>query len=743
MEFKPYRMGKYLLLEKLATGGMAEVYRAKLTGASGFEKDLAIKKILPTHVEDETFQRMFETEARIGSRLNHPNIVPIFDFIKTGDTFLLVMEFVNGKNLRQVINKLKKLQFVIPLECTLFTVNEICKGLDYAHSKKDDFSGQLQNIIHRDMSPQNIMISYEGQVRIVDFGIANWKDKLEETKSGVIKGKFGYMSPEQASGEPISHLTDVFSTGIIFWELLTGRRLFTAESDFATLRLIQECSIPKPSLFNRRISRDLENIVLKALSKNTKQRYQSAGAMQRALQEYLNRNYPEFRQNSLSDLMQKTFEEEIRSEKRRIEQLNRQSLPFSQGNIESVDDDIFLDENEGSIEGSVTASDQDRISRITAVDSDRPSDPIPEVADREEKTKRTLENKAQPDPHPFSLSKKSLEPKTDPKANKASPLSSEPGEKQDHSDTLPKTQVAAISEISHRSSSKLEAALQEIRSERKTLPHELNSSEDTGPSKIHQSIPIDIEQSQSEGFSRDSWSTQKPLPIDSHSSETPEQESSKFPAQMGFLAASLLIAVTGYLYHLLLSGKTVIPVQVQLEDPRLIGSTNKPNKPKSSPSVESPSSILSNCEIKFETDPPGAIVIIDGVEKLSTPGTVLVPCDTSFNYSLQLQDYETVAENIFVKPKAKPIFKSLKKIETGSLVILANRRAKVYTETDFLGEIEPGRPFNIERLVANRKYRIKFVNEIFGIDETKIFEVKPGVSSTYEVRLDEKSEKAK
>ena len=187
MDFKPYKMGKYLLLERLATGGMAEVYRAKSTGASGFEKHLAIKRILPDHLEDDTFRRMFETEARIGSSLQHSNIVQILDFVKFGETFLLVMEFVNGKNLRQVVNKLKKLQYSLPIECTLFIINETCKGLDYAHSKKDDFTGQPQNIIHRDMSPQNIMLSYDGSVKIVDFGIANWKDKLEQTKSGVIR----------------------------------------------------------------------------------------------------------------------------------------------------------------------------------------------------------------------------------------------------------------------------------------------------------------------------------------------------------------------------------------------------------------------------------------------------------------------------------------------------------------------------------------------------------------------------
>src|SRR4051812_33982048 len=170
------------------------------------------------------------------------------------------------------------------------------------------------------MSPQNIMLSYEGAVKIVDFGIAKAKDRVDETRSGVIKGKFGYMSPEQANGESVDHRTDIFSTGIILFELLTGKRLFAAESDMATLRQIQDCVIPQPSRLNPKIPAELEKILLKALAKDIKLRYQNAGHFHRALLEFLNKHYPAYTAREAAELLSRTFAEEIVAEKRRFEQ---------------------------------------------------------------------------------------------------------------------------------------------------------------------------------------------------------------------------------------------------------------------------------------------------------------------------------------------------------------------------------------------------------------------------------------
>jgi eukaryotic-like serine/threonine-protein kinase len=357
LEFKPFKMGKYLLMERLATGGMAEVYRAKAEGAGGFEKQMAIKRILPTYSQNDEFRKMFEYEARLSSMLTHANIVQVYDFNKIGETYLLAMEFVDGKNLRQFVNKCKKANVNFPIEFTVFVMNEVCKGLDYAHGKKDDMTGRPLNIIHRDMSPQNIMLSYEGAVKIVDFGIAKAKDRADETRSGVIKGKFGYMSPEQANGMSVDHRTDLFSTGIILWELLTGRRLFAAESDLATLRMIQECVITPPSKINPRVPPELEKIVMKILSKDLKLRYNSAGDVHRQLLEYLSKSAPAFTQREVSQILHLAFSDEISKEKKRFEQIYRQSIPFSQGAPKEEKRQDDLEGVEQALDGFQTKSD--------------------------------------------------------------------------------------------------------------------------------------------------------------------------------------------------------------------------------------------------------------------------------------------------------------------------------------------------------------------------------------------------
>lgn len=756
MDFKPYKMGKYLLLERLAAGGMAEVYRAKATGASGFEKQLAIKKILPNHMEDQTFQRMFETEARIGSSLQQANIVQILDFVKVGETFLLVMEFVNGKNLRQVVNKLKKLQFGLPLECCLYIINETCKGLDYAHSKKDEYTGQPQNIIHRDMSPQNIMISFEGSVKIVDFGIANWKDKLEQTKSGVIKGKFGYMSPEQAVGQGVTHCTDIFSTGIILWELLTGKRLFAAESDFATLKLIQDCVIPKPSSINPKVNPDLEKIILKALSKQVSHRYQTAGAMQRHLQEYLNKYYPSFGGKELGNVMQRLFKEEIENDQKRNELLARQSVPFSQGDVESVELSSSSADIEEPLEGSMTNSEQDMVSHVTFIDEDKEEslelEPrLPTQARTTSKPSFGIEQKLASQPS-LELSR------TKPEDSEASATQEKTKVAEDIIETEEpvRTVAAAPSQSRLQEITSVPArATQATKKQEVVKPNESDAPEKTGGHSIH----LDLESQDLSTRRKKTWdpntesSSNNRFPeVSGRSSSKRAKEKSSFPA-FQIVASLALLAVTGYFYHLLLSGKGVIPVTVIAQDPRLIGSCdpqkNKscsiketlPMKEKTQITIPTSEAALNNCEIRFETDPPGARVLIDGAEKITTPGTTLVPCESSINYSLQLEDYETISENILVKNKQRPISKALRKVESGSLALTVDRRVKVFLETDFLGEAEPGRPFIIEKLRANQSYRIHFLNEIFGIDRTVSYSVKAGVTSPFEVQLDDAPKK--
>lgn len=301
------QFGKYMLLEKLAAGGMAEVYLAKSNGAVGVNKFVAIKKILPQHSDHQEFIEMFKEEAKITVNLNHGNVVSIYDFGVERSQFYLVMEYVEGRNLRQVLNELKKSNTQFTIEQIVYMTKEVAAGLDHAHRCIDGATGKPLNITHRDMSPQNIMVSFEGEVKIIDFGIAKAETQLEATKAGTLKGKFGYMSPEQADGQPIDLRTDVFSLGIVLWELLANDRLFTSNSEAAVLRKVRECQIPSIRKINPSVPPELERIVNKALAKDKSLRYQTAAALHRDLNRFLNTQYPEFSPHDFSVFMKNAF----------------------------------------------------------------------------------------------------------------------------------------------------------------------------------------------------------------------------------------------------------------------------------------------------------------------------------------------------------------------------------------------------------------------------------------------------
>ncbi|MDP1822050.1 MAG: serine/threonine-protein kinase [Archangium sp.] len=278
--------GRYQLLKKLATGGMAQIYLARQLGPEGFEKLLVVKRILPHLAENEEFITMFLDEARIAARLNHPNVVQIFDLGAQDDSFFIAMEFIHGEDVRRVWKHADKIGTPIPLALICRIIIEACAGLDYAH-KKLDGSGRPLNIVHRDISPQNILVSFEGGVKIVDFGIAKAADQATVTKSGVLKGKYSYMSPEQAAGQPIDCRTDIFALGVVLYELLTGTRLFKRATDIQTLNAVTECKLALPSEVNDRIPPDLDEIVMKALAKDRTQRYSEARQLGAALESWL------------------------------------------------------------------------------------------------------------------------------------------------------------------------------------------------------------------------------------------------------------------------------------------------------------------------------------------------------------------------------------------------------------------------------------------------------------------------
>jgi serine/threonine protein kinase len=320
------RFGNSLvLLDKLAAGGMAEVYRAKQLGHGGFEKIVAVKRILPQYAESDDFKEMFLQEASLSAHLQHPNVVQTYSNGEVGGYLFLTMEYVDGKNLRQILSKVDRQKKRIPIEHALFVIAEAAKGLNYAHEYVDERSGQAMNIIHRDMSPQNVMLGYDGTVKIVDFGIAKMAAQAESTRAGVLKGKFGYMSPEQARGMQLDRRTDVFALGIILFELLTQRRLFASDDDMRTLRLVKECRIPRPSKYNPSIGPELDRIVLKALAKEKAERYSSAFEFYEDIQIFLQEKFPRFMASDFSKFMKATFIEEIREEKLKREKLHREA----------------------------------------------------------------------------------------------------------------------------------------------------------------------------------------------------------------------------------------------------------------------------------------------------------------------------------------------------------------------------------------------------------------------------------
>lgn len=312
MENKSYEVfGKYILLEKLAAGGMAEVFLSRAPGTSGIGKFVAIKRILPQYYDTQEFIDMFRDEAKIAINLSHSNVVSIYEFGVEKNQFYLVMDYVEGRNLRQILNKMKKSNSTFSIDQIIYICKEVAGGLDHAHRCHDGTTGKPLNITHRDMSPQNIMISYEGEVKIVDFGIAKAESQLETTRAGTLKGKFGYMSPEQAEGQPVDLRTDIFSLGTVLWELLANDRLFIANNEINTLRKIRECQIPSLRKINPNIHAELERVVQKALARDRNLRYQTAAAMHRDLSRYLNRQFPDFSPHDFSVFVKTLFSDEI------------------------------------------------------------------------------------------------------------------------------------------------------------------------------------------------------------------------------------------------------------------------------------------------------------------------------------------------------------------------------------------------------------------------------------------------
>ncbi len=307
----PRQFGKYTLLRKLAAGGMAELFLALHKSVAGFEKLVVIKRILPQMNQDRQFIDMLLHEARIAATLSHPNIVQTFDVGQVDGTFFIAMEHIHGEDIRTIVRQMKKKSVnELPLEHALHIVVGLCAGLAYAHEKRD-ISGQLLGIVHRDISPQNIVVTFSGDVKVVDFGVAKSLHAGEESKGGQLKGKVPYMSPEQAAGEEIDWRSDIFAAGVILFELTTGKRLFKGATEYDTLKLICETEYPMPSDVAAGYPAQLERIVMKALARNRDARYQTAREMQADLEAFIRHERLPVSPVSMTGWMQSLFEESL------------------------------------------------------------------------------------------------------------------------------------------------------------------------------------------------------------------------------------------------------------------------------------------------------------------------------------------------------------------------------------------------------------------------------------------------
>jgi serine/threonine-protein kinase len=300
---------KYRILRRLEAGGMAEVYVGEAEGVQGFKKQVAIKRVLPHLAKNESFIQMFLDEARLSAKLTHANIVQVFDISAREDTYFLIMEFVDGANLKKIMESLHQRGQRMRLSDAAHICSEACRGLSYAHELADE-TGKALGIVHRDISPPNIMVTKRGEVKVADFGLAKAGTQVVSTDPGVVKGKFSYLSPEAAQGLTVDARADVFSLGIVLWEMLAGRRLFYGQTDYATVKLIQNANIPRLAPLNREVDEEFEEIVLRALAREPERRFQTARAFGDALAGYLFTRQRKVTSYDLANLVRATVSDE-------------------------------------------------------------------------------------------------------------------------------------------------------------------------------------------------------------------------------------------------------------------------------------------------------------------------------------------------------------------------------------------------------------------------------------------------
>ena len=340
------QLGRYELLRRIAAGGMGEIFLAKMRGAAGFEKHVIIKTILPHLAREPEFVTKFLDEGRIVVQLTHGNIVPVFDMGEEGGEYFIAMEYIPGRDLREIIKRLQIDKKSIPAPLSLFIISEVCKGLAYAHRKVGE-DGLSMGLVHRDVSPSNILISLEGDIKVIDFGIARATNKLSQTISGRIQGKFCYMSPEQASGKIVDARSDIFSVGVVLYEMLTGMRPFEGFTDLESIDLVRTCDFDPPSTLDATISPEIDEIVQRAMSRDLDERYQSIDQMQHDILGYLYTNGCAPSASDVSGLLEDLFDEGVEK---------REMRPNTASNKPQRLDDILDLELDRMVAGGLTPS---------------------------------------------------------------------------------------------------------------------------------------------------------------------------------------------------------------------------------------------------------------------------------------------------------------------------------------------------------------------------------------------------
>jgi serine/threonine protein kinase len=311
------QLGRYHLLDRIAVGGMAEIYRAQTFDSRGEAHMVAIKRVLAHLADDDDFLQMLVDEAKIATLLDHPNIARVYEFVRIGEEYFIAMEYVDGRDLRSLLDRAAELETQLPADACSYIMMRVLEALHAAHTRTDA-TGQSLDIIHRDISPSNVIISYQGHVKLCDFGIAKARLSRVQTRAGVIKGKVKYMSPEQAMGRQLDCRSDVFSCGSVLYELLTAQPAFSAENEMALIFKVRDAKTTRPGRINPNVPSLLEKTLRRAMSRARSARYQSALEFADALREHLAASAPDFSPSQLGRFMRSMFAKEIEIDRRRL-----------------------------------------------------------------------------------------------------------------------------------------------------------------------------------------------------------------------------------------------------------------------------------------------------------------------------------------------------------------------------------------------------------------------------------------